>query len=117
MNYFDFVFYMKVKTKPKYKILNFAFQFIKNTKLHFGYKDLNCSTTSNVISNSQSVSVEVPSIPRSNPSSSSPSSTRNDSVKWGDNTNIINRRKQSKLSKSSLDTKSSSIIKIITQRR
>ena len=55
----DFVFYMKVKTKSKYKILNFAFQFIKNTKLHFGYTDLNCPTTSNVISNSQSVSVEV----------------------------------------------------------
>ena len=82
---------MKVKAKSKDKILNFAFQFIKNTKWHFGYTDLNRPTTSNVISNSQSVSVEVPSIPRSNTSSSSPSSTRNDSAKRGDTTNIINK--------------------------
>ena len=39
---------------------------------------LNHPTASNVISNSQSVSVEVSSIPQSNPSSSPPSSTRNE---------------------------------------
>ena len=39
VNYFNFVFHIEVKTKPKYKILNFAFQFVKNTKWHFGYMD------------------------------------------------------------------------------
>ena len=42
---------------------------------------LNRPTISNVISNSQSVSVDVSSLLRSNPSSSSPSSTRNELVK------------------------------------
>ena len=62
---------------------------------------LNRTTTSNVISNSQSVSVEVSSLPRSNPSSSSTSSTRNGSVK----------RKRSKLSKPSLDTADQALLK------
>ena len=30
---------MEVKAKSKYRILNFVFQFIKNTKWHFGYTD------------------------------------------------------------------------------
>ena len=33
--YLNFVFHIEVKTKSKYKILNFVFQFIKNTKWHF----------------------------------------------------------------------------------
>ena len=32
VNYSDFVFHIEVKTKFKYKILNFVFQFIKNMK-------------------------------------------------------------------------------------
>ena len=39
VNYLNFVFHIEVKTKAKYKVLNFAFQFIKNTKWHFGYTD------------------------------------------------------------------------------
>ena len=39
VNYLNFVFYIEVKTKSKYKILNFVFQFFKNTKWHFGYTD------------------------------------------------------------------------------
>ena len=39
VNYLNFVFHIEVKTKSKYKILNFVFQFIKNTKWHFGYTD------------------------------------------------------------------------------
>ena len=31
-NYLNFVFRIEVKTKSKYRILNFVFQFIKNTK-------------------------------------------------------------------------------------
>ena len=31
-NYLHFVFHIAVKTKSKYKVLNFIFQFIKNTK-------------------------------------------------------------------------------------
>ena len=38
VKYLNFVFHIEVKTK-KYKILNFVFQFIKNTKWHFGYTD------------------------------------------------------------------------------
>ena len=74
---------------------------------------LNRPTTSIVISNSQSASVEVPSIPRSNPSSSSPSSTRNESVKRGDTTNVINGNKRSKLSKSSLDTTDQALLELL----
>ena len=39
VNYLNCVYLMKVKTKSKYKILNFVFQFIKKTKWHFGYTD------------------------------------------------------------------------------
>ena len=39
-NYLNFVFHIEVKTKFNHKILNFVFQFIKNTKWHFGYTDL-----------------------------------------------------------------------------
>ena len=35
VNYLNSVVHIEVKTKPKYKILNFIFQFIKNTKEHF----------------------------------------------------------------------------------
>ena len=40
VSYLNFVFFIKVKAKSKYKILNFFFQFIKKTKWHFGYTDL-----------------------------------------------------------------------------
>ena len=40
VNYFDFVFHIKVKTKSNYKFLNSVFHFIKNMKWHFGYTDL-----------------------------------------------------------------------------
>ena len=33
------VFRIEVKTKSKHRILNVVFQFIKNTKWHFGYTD------------------------------------------------------------------------------
>ena len=36
-NSLNFVFHIEVKAKSKYKILNFVFQLIKNTKWHFGY--------------------------------------------------------------------------------
>ena len=39
VNYLNFVFLFKVKAKSKYRILNFVFQSIKNTKWHFGYTD------------------------------------------------------------------------------
>ena len=32
VNYLNFVFHVEVKTKSDYNILNFIFQFIKNTK-------------------------------------------------------------------------------------
>ena len=38
-NFLNFGFRIKVKTKSKYRILNFVFQFIKNTKWHFGHTD------------------------------------------------------------------------------
>ena len=40
VSYFNFVFLIEVKSKSKYRILNFVFQFIKKTKWHFGYTDL-----------------------------------------------------------------------------
>ena len=40
VNYLNFVFHIEVKTKSKYRTLNFVFQFIQNTKWHFGYTDL-----------------------------------------------------------------------------
>ena len=39
VSYLNFVFFIKVKAKSKYKILNFVFQFIKKTKWHFEYTD------------------------------------------------------------------------------
>ena len=39
INYLNFVFHTEVKTESKYKTLNFVFQFIENTKWHFGYTD------------------------------------------------------------------------------
>ena len=39
VNYLNFVFRVEVKTKSKDRILDFVFQFIKNTKWHFGYTD------------------------------------------------------------------------------
>ena len=41
-NYLNFAFLNEVKSKSKYRILNFVFQFIKNTKWHFGYTDSQC---------------------------------------------------------------------------
>ena len=38
-NYLNSVFHIEVKTKSNDKFLNFVFQFIKNTKWHFGYTD------------------------------------------------------------------------------
>ena len=40
VSYLNFVFFIEVKAKFKYRILNFVFQFIKKTKWHFGYTDL-----------------------------------------------------------------------------
>ena len=37
--YLNFDFFIEVKAKFKYRILNSVFQFIKNTKWHFGYTD------------------------------------------------------------------------------
>ena len=39
VDYLNFTFRIEVKTKSKYKILSFIFQFINNTKWHFGYTD------------------------------------------------------------------------------
>ena len=39
VNYLNFVFHIEVKTKSNHKFLNFVFQFIKNTKWHFGYTE------------------------------------------------------------------------------
>ena len=39
VSYLSFVFHIKVKTKSKHKNLNFVFQYIKDTKWHFGYTD------------------------------------------------------------------------------
>ena len=39
VSYLNFVFFIKVKAKSKYRILDFVFQFIKKTKWHFGYTD------------------------------------------------------------------------------
>ena len=37
ISYLNFVFLIEVKAKSKYRMLNFVFQFIKNTKWHFAY--------------------------------------------------------------------------------
>ena len=40
VSYLNFDFFIEVKVKSKYRILNFAFQSIKKkTKWHFGYTD------------------------------------------------------------------------------
>ena len=39
VRYLNFVFFIEVKAKSKYRILNFVFQFIKNTKWQFGFTD------------------------------------------------------------------------------
>ena len=39
VSYLNFVFFIKVKAKSKYRFLNFVFQFFKKTKWHFGYTD------------------------------------------------------------------------------
>ena len=39
VSYLNFVFFVKVKARSKYRILNFVFQFIKKTKWQFGYTD------------------------------------------------------------------------------
>ena len=39
VSYLNFVFFIEVKAKSKYRILNSVFQFIKNTKWHFCYTD------------------------------------------------------------------------------
>ena len=39
VSYLNFVFFIEVKEKSNYRILNFAFRFIKKTKWHFGYTD------------------------------------------------------------------------------
>ena len=74
---------------------------------------LNRAVSGHVIDNSQSISVEVPSIQQSNRSSSSLSSTRNESVKGDDTTNVINESKWSKLSKSSLDTTDQALLELL----
>ena len=39
ISYLNFVFFIEVRAKSKYTVLNFVLQFIKNTKWHFGYTD------------------------------------------------------------------------------
>ena len=39
VSYLNLVFFIEVKAKSNYRILNFVFQFIKKTKWHFGYTD------------------------------------------------------------------------------
>ena len=39
VSYLNFVFFIEVKAKSKYRILNFVFQFIKKTKWDFGHTD------------------------------------------------------------------------------
>ena len=39
VNYLNFILHIEVKAKSKYRILNFVFHFIKNTKWPFGYTD------------------------------------------------------------------------------
>ena len=43
-NYLNFVIYMEIKTKSKYKILNFVFQFTNNTNWHFVFMDYSLQT-------------------------------------------------------------------------
>ena len=39
VSYLNFVCFIEVKAKSKYRILNFVFKFIKKMKWHFGHKD------------------------------------------------------------------------------
>ena len=39
VSYLNFVFFIEVKAKSKYRFFNFVFQFIKKTKWHFGNTD------------------------------------------------------------------------------
>ena len=39
VSYLNFVFFIEVKAKSKYRFFNFVFQFIKKTKWQFGYTD------------------------------------------------------------------------------
>ena len=39
VSYLNFVCFIKVKAKSKYRILNFVFKFIKETKWYFRYTD------------------------------------------------------------------------------
>ena len=95
----------EVSTLPKSKLFTQTL-FLKDSIL-------SRLTTSNVMSNSQSVSAEVSSLPQSNPSSSSPSSTRNESVKRGNTTKVINENKRRKLSKPSLDTTDQALLELL----
>ena len=52
VNFLNFVFHIELKTKSKYRILNFIFQFIKNTKWHFGYTDSLSSYENNMLKTS-----------------------------------------------------------------
>ena len=45
VNYLNSVFHIEVKTKSNDKFLNFIFQFIENTKWHFGYMDFHSLET------------------------------------------------------------------------
>ena len=91
---------------PKCKLFT-QMLFVKNSIL-------NLPTASNVISNSQSVSVEeIFLIPPNNTSSSSPSSTSNKSVNTSDTTSVINESKRSKLSKQSLDTTDQALLELL----
>ena len=42
VNYLNFVYHIVVKIKFGDESLNFVFQFIKNTRWHFGYTDFIC---------------------------------------------------------------------------
>ena len=42
ISYLHFVFFIKVKPKSKYKILNFVFQFIKKTKMALWVHGFRC---------------------------------------------------------------------------
>ena len=50
VKYLNFVFHIEVKTKSNYEILNFAFQFIKNIKGHFGYTNLGTGFSTPLVS-------------------------------------------------------------------
>ena len=39
VSYLNFVCFIELKAKSKYRILNFVFKFIKKLKWHFGYTD------------------------------------------------------------------------------